>query len=77
LGMVEKKRKQKTNSQLLPSPYESRVGNGGGRILFFPCGLRIRMDDDSCDQNPLIVSCHQEVVVALKMIQEHTLTVHA
>ena len=45
--------------------------------IYSPCGLSIRRDRDSYDQNPIVVGCHQAVVVALKMRQEHLLTLHA
>jgi hypothetical protein len=41
------------------------------------CGLRIRRNRDTCYQNPIGVSSHWAVVVALKMRKEHSLNLHA
>ncbi len=61
----EKRKKGKTHKQCL------LCANGNWewwrRDLYSPCEPRIRRDGDCPNQNPMVVSYHQAVVVALKM----------
>ena len=54
MEMAEEKWKQQENSLLLPYPCKLQVGNvvAGSYSL---CGLRIKRDGDSPDQNTIVV----------------------
>ena len=67
-GEKKKKKEKLTNNA---SSVLMAIGEWWRRDLYSPCELRIWRDGDCPNQNLMVVSYHQVVVVALKMRREH------
>ena len=61
---------EKTRGELTIAAFSMQIVSG--EWWCSPCELRIRRDKDSPNKNPIVVSYHQVVMVALKMRQEHS-----